>query len=188
MRLFVAVELSDEARRAVASEQERLRTLLGASASGLRWVQPEHLHLTMVFLGEIDERRVPPVVEAVERPAAAAPFTMSLGGIGVFPARGAPRAVWIAVGEGKDPLIRVQQEIAGRLAAAGVVLDDRPFNPHLTLARWKDGGKGADRRRLTEGSGGTVARTEVTSVTLFQSRLSSTGPTYTPLARTPLNP
>ena len=186
MRLFTAVELTDEARHAVAGEQQRLRTLLGDASAGLRWVHEEHLHMTLVFVGEIDERRVPPIVEAIERPVPVGPFTMTFSGIGVFPARGAPRAVWIGVGAGAEDLVKVHRDVAGRLAAAGVVLDDRPFHPHLTLARWKDGGRGADRRRLVEASQGPVARLGVTAVTLFESRLSSTGPTYTPLARSVL--
>ena len=96
MRLFVAVDLSDDAREAIAAEQKRIAAALGCSKSSLKWVKPEQVHLTLVFLGSVDDR----ACRGCRRRRSArdvdlAPFDMVLDGVGVFPPRGAPRVLWI---------------------------------------------------------------------------------------------
>ncbi|MBI3493695.1 MAG: RNA 2',3'-cyclic phosphodiesterase, partial [Acidobacteria bacterium] len=119
MRLFVAVDLTDEARRAVAAEQKRLVAGLGAAADSIRWVQPDQMHLTLVFLGEVDDARVPAVVEMCHRPLDTRPFELEFAGIGVFPPRGAPRALWIGVGDGTEYLVALQRNVAARTKNSG---------------------------------------------------------------------
>jgi RNA 2',3'-cyclic 3'-phosphodiesterase len=183
MRLFVAADLPDEARQAITKEQKRIASALGGSAGRMKWVAADHAHLTLVFLGDVDETRVPAVVEAVGGDVAAAAFDITLETIGVFPPRGAPRVLWIGVGAGASALNELQREMARRIAALGIALDDRPFHPHLTLARWRESRSSSRERALTAAPQGLVARARVDGATLYQSRLSPQGPSYTALAR-----
>lgn len=180
MRLFAAIELSDDARTAIAAEQQKIAIALGAAARSLRFVRAEHMHLTLVFMGEIAEARAGRIVEATSDDIAQAPFQLVFGGVGAFPPEGAPRVLWLGVVMGAQETIELQGLVARRLAAVGVAAEPRPFRPHLTLARWRARG-GSDRPRLVE-SKSPVARVDVSAVTLYQSRLSAGGPSYTRLA------
>src|SRR5205809_4097642 len=97
MRLFVAIDLGDEVRAAIAAEQRRVGEALGGARSTLRWVRPEHIHLTLVFLGEVDEGSSGAIVDAMSEPLDHAAFALVLGGLGVFPPQGAPRVLWLGV-------------------------------------------------------------------------------------------
>src|SRR5262249_25076112 len=132
VRLFVAVELGERARAAIAEEQGRLRAIAG-KGSRVRWVGPEQLHLTLVFLGEGGPARAAGVVQAMGRPIERAPIELTFAGIGAFPPRGAPRALWIGLRGGESDLKALQHEVASRVAALGIPLEERPFSPHLTL-------------------------------------------------------
>jgi 2'-5' RNA ligase len=180
MRLFVAVDLGDSARAAVAEAQARLRA--HAPQAALRWVRPEHLHLTLAFLGEIHESRLPAAVDALTPPVGQQSFDLELAGLGVFPPRGLPRALWLGIRS--DGQVRaLQRELADRLEAAGFALGERSFNPHLTIARWRSSRAG-DRRQLWSAVlPDPVARAWIDHATLYESRLSSAGPAYTQRAR-----
>ena len=186
MRLFIAIDL-DDARSAIADEQRRLKAALDDSRSAIKWVRPDHMHLTLVFLGEVPEARAPAIVEAIGQPVAQPPFDLEFGGIGVFPPRGAPNVLWVGAAAGEAGSIQLQRELADRVQRLGIALERRPFHPHLTLARWKTS-RGADRARaLAAGRDRPIATVHVDHATLYQSRLSPTGPTYTPLARATLS-
>jgi RNA 2',3'-cyclic 3'-phosphodiesterase len=189
MRLFVAIDLSEEARDHIAAEQKRIAAAVAHDDAALRWVRPAHMHLTLVFIGEMSEPRAATIVEAASRPIPAAPFDVSFGGLGVFPERGGPRVLWLGVEQGAARVAAVQRIVAAALGAVGVAPEARAFHPHLTLARWR-GGRSAYsagiRRTIGADHGGVIARVTVDAVVLYQSRLSSAGPTYTPLARAPL--
>jgi 2'-5' RNA ligase len=215
-RLFVAIELSDTVRRAIAAEQKRIVAAMNAvpvaPGDAVRCVRPDHLHVTLAFIGEVAEPLAAAIIEAWAEPLPAAPFDLAFGAAGVFPARGAPRVLWLGITSGVEHAGVVQQLAAARLEAIGIVLEEKPFHPHVTLARWRHGrragrtGRGnretterperggglpraADVRRVIASQrGGSIASLAVGEVTLFQSRLSSTGSTYTPLARAPLIP
>jgi 2'-5' RNA ligase len=182
VRLFAAVDLSSETRDAMAAEQTRIAASLGSSANSLKWVRPDGAHLTLVFLGHVDAARVPPIVEALAMDVDARPFDIVFSGAGVFPTRGAPRVLWAGIGAGVDGLRALHRELAARVSAHGVDLDTRDFHPHLTLGRWS-ASRTSDRARvLAAARPGTLAREYVTQVTLYESRLSSSGAAYTALA------
>jgi RNA 2',3'-cyclic 3'-phosphodiesterase len=184
MRLFTAIDIGDEARAAIATEQTTIVRALGDAARSLRLVRPEHIHLTLVFVGEVAEDRALAIAEAMRAPFPVAPFLLAFGGLGVFPPRGAPRVMWLGVVDGAADAIELQALVADRLAPLGVEKDARPFRPHLTLARWREGRR-SERPRLAEPAT-PIARRKVEAVTLYQSRLASAGPTYTALARATL--
>jgi 2'-5' RNA ligase len=184
MRLFIAVDLDDKARASIASAQRRLAAgMRDAPSTSLKWIPADQLHLTLVFLGEVDEVGAPPLIDAMGADIAQPPFDLAYAGSGVFPARGAPKVLWAGVGAGAREIVDLQKTVAARVASAGQPIESRPFPPHLTLARWRES-RGADRARALDAAfGGTLARVRVDHVTLYQSRISSAGPAYTPLAR-----
>lgn len=103
-------------------------------------MRPESIHLTLKFLGEIDEKKALAVETALEAASVGiGPFTLEAGGVGVFPNPRAPRVVWAGVKESSE-LLTLQKRIDEQLAPAGFAPDDRPFTPHLTLCRIKSAG------------------------------------------------
>src|SRR5688500_5854263 len=187
MRVFIAVDLDAAARAAIAAEQQRIASVMGDARSQVRWVKVDHLHLTLVFLGEVSESQAPAVAGAVGRPIEASPFDLTFQGMGVFPARGSPRAVWIGVTDGAAQLIDLQRELARRVVSEGIELEARPFQPHLTLGRWRQSRPSDRGRALAASRSAIVARVHVPGATLYHSRLSSAGPTYTALAHATLS-
>jgi 2'-5' RNA ligase len=188
MRLFIAVELDDEAKDAIGAEQKRIASAMRESRSMLKWIKRDQMHLTLVFLGEVPEARVPALTEAVRQPVAQPPFDLAFGGLGTFPPHGAPRVLWVAVLDGAKNLVDLQRVMAARVVACGIALESRPFSPHLTLARWRDSRPSDRRAALASPGGSVIARVRVPAATLFHSRLSPSGSTHTPLARATLSP
>ena len=179
MRLFTALELSESARSAVAAEQKRVVETLGRAGGRLRLVKPEQMHLTLVFIGEVDDARGAAIAKLMAVDFAVAPFRIRFGGIGAFPARRAPRILYLDLLDGVEAAVDLHARVADRLAQADVAPDGRPFHPHLTLGRWRES-RPSDRPKASTRA--EVAVVDVDRVTLFQSRLSSSGPAYTRLA------
>jgi 2'-5' RNA ligase len=94
--------------------------------------------------------------------------------------------LWLGVGGGKAEVIGAQRVVTDRIAGVGVLIDRRPFHPHLTLARWRSSRQNAARRVRSAAPQGSIARVDVDHVTLYQSRLTELGPVHTPLARATL--
>jgi RNA 2',3'-cyclic 3'-phosphodiesterase len=175
VRLFAAVELPDAARAAIEAATQHLRTTL----SGLRWVPAENLHLTLVFLGWVDPDQVDPIREELEVAAApAAPFRAGLGAAGRFPDRGTARVVWFGFTSGAAEL----DDLAGRVrrGVAHRVAEDRPFRPHVTVARAKHPVRIPVRALDVTPLDVEVA---VDAVTLFRSHLGGSQPRYEAIAR-----
>jgi RNA 2',3'-cyclic 3'-phosphodiesterase len=182
MRLFVAIELDAAARDAVAAEQRRVGQSLGnEDRKALKWVNAAQVHLTLAFLGEIAEPRHELIAQAMCRPLPAACFDVAFGGLGVFPSHGAPRVLWVGITEGLKELIELQRLVVERLQRLDVVLEDRGFHPHLTLARWRSSRPSDRRRALAAAPASRIARIRVESVALFESRLSLAGATHVPI-------
>jgi 2'-5' RNA ligase len=190
MRLFVAVELDDAVRRAADAAADALRRAIGSSLQA-RWVTPANMHLTVRFIGQVDEARGPAILEALSPPLATAAFDVELGACGAFPSSGAPRVIWIGLAAGLPALAELHAEFDRRLAPFGFAPETRPFTAHLTLARMRSDAprragesKGASGvvQRAIRGVKPAPARCHVTRATVFQSHLSSRGPRYEPLA------
>jgi 2'-5' RNA ligase len=188
MRLFVAVDLDEASRQAAAplaaglarqiEEQIRPTPRIG-------WVTGERMHLTLRFIGEVDDQ-VASEIRRVLEPAYAAPvFDLELRGVGMFPPSGSPRVIWIGVTRGADSLARLNRLVEDRLAPFGLEKEERPFPVHLTLGRVRERGSAALRARLA-GARFEPRTSRVTHVTLYQSRLSPKGPTYVPIVKAPL--
>jgi 2'-5' RNA ligase len=182
VRLFAAIDLDDDALKAIAVLQQRILKTLGAGRS-FKTVDSTQMHLTLAFLGEVAESDSAPVIAALSSNIEIHPFAAAFQALGVFPPRGAPRVLWVGVKEGARELVETQLEVAHRVEAAGVTLERRPFHPHLTLGRWRDSRSPDRKRALSADPGGAIAKTDVDHVTLYRSRLTQAGPVYTPLTR-----
>ena len=181
-RLFVAVELPDDVKQGLAGLQRVLRPYFEDAT----WVRPEGLHLTLKFLGETPEDRIPAIRGACERAVRSFPaFSLELRGVGVFPDWRRPRVLWVGAHSADDPLVALQSAVERALEPLGYPPETRPFVPHLTLARVKRSHPAAVQKFLErekaalERSYGVV---RVDRVTLFESRLHPQGAVYTPLA------
>ncbi|HEX8730605.1 MAG TPA: RNA 2',3'-cyclic phosphodiesterase [Ktedonobacterales bacterium] len=133
-RVFIALDLSDAAREALDRDLRRLARALPAA----RLSDPASLHLTLAFLGEVDDATLAAVIAATgEVTRATAPFELALAKLGVFGPREAPRVIWAGVGGDLPPLRALQRRLTDALEPLGFPHETRPFSPHLTLARLK---------------------------------------------------
>src|SRR5207247_2541511 len=134
MRLFVAIDLDDDGRRAIAAEQKRLMRELPGESS-LRMVRPEQMHLTLAFLGEVDDVRGAAIVDAMREDVKAAPFPIVYAGLGVFPPHGAPRVLWLGVTTGRGAAIAVQRQITDRLSRVGIEAEHATYQRPFAVGR-----------------------------------------------------
>lgn len=185
MRLFAAIELPEGVRHLLQSAASELRARLGRSLDA-RWVEPEKLHLTVRFIGQVADEGAPALINRVRVPIAIAPFEVRLGGCGVFPKSGPPRVIWIGVVHGVESLARIHEELNARLAPFGFEPERRPFSAHLTLARLRNPSTRASLRRAVGAFTVPEIRCGVSHVTLFRSHLSPRGSRYEIVAAVPL--
>lgn len=189
-RLFIAVPLPDDAAEAVRSVVDGVRAEpLPDGARDVRWVRLDGLHLTLRFLGPTPTERIEPTAEAVRAVAAAAPgpIDIELGGAGTFPPGGRPRALWIGIVDGAEPLGRLATALDAALGSAGWPAADRPFRPHLTLARSDGVGAGslvADRLAAAMAERRLPVRIE--RLGLFESVTGGGPARYVPVTSIPL--
>jgi 2'-5' RNA ligase len=192
MRLFAAVDFAPPVRRAAADATRRLaRALAGPDARGgprVSWVRDENLHLTLRFLGEIDDGRVGDLAGRFAAPLAASAFDVEVGGVGVFPPAGPPRVVWLGVLLGAERLAALAAEVDERFLLWGFGRADRPFRAHLTIGRCKELLDRGARDRILGVDVGALGSSRISEVVLYESRLAPGGPTYVALARGPLLP
>ena len=187
MRLFTGIELGDAERTKAAATMTQLQERVRQQAPNARvtWIAEERLHLTLRFIGQVDALLAERIVAALRTPLPLPPFTLEFGALGTFPPRGAPRVLWIGVADGRDAVVRVESEVSDRLLDLGIQKEDRPYSPHLTLARIREPA-GLRTRALFDGVSASIGRTDVEAITLFESRLSPKGPTYVVLEKTAL--
>lgn len=176
MRLFVAVNLPEEERRAAYEATAPLRR----GDLPVRWVQAASLHLTLKFLGEVSEEQAPAIAAALDAAVSAArPFTVGLGGVGAFPSLARPRVVWLGV-ERHPALELLANDVEQALQPFGFEAELRPFQPHITLGRAKQGAKPAAFGKLESLAARVTyeATAPVHSVDLMESELRADGAVY----------
>lgn len=179
-RAFVAVKPPDEVLDAVAAAVEPGRSV----QVGLRWEQRERYHLTLQFLGPLP--RLAPVAEGLAAAVGTREtFEFRLGGAGAYPKPGRARVVWMGAAVGGDEMVGLAGAVAGVLGPLGYEADRKAFHPHLTVARLKVPDDVAPVLAAIGPEAVGEAFT-VGEVVLYQSRLSSQGPTYSVLERFPL--
>lgn len=176
MRLFVAVEVSAEIRQRITKFVDQMRVRLAHA----RWSNPEGLHITLKFLGNVAEERRSPIEDALDR-IKASPFELSLRNVGVFPNPKSPRVLWVGIDCGPE-LSVLARTTDDALAPLGFAREKRAFTPHVTLARFKEGSRTSNLTAfLPEGnlSFGTMTATEFH---LYESKLSPKGSSYSKLS------
>jgi len=182
MRLFIALPLPAEIASAAAA--------LLPDVPGLRRVRPDLLHVTLAFVGHVSDERLDDVLAASgEAASAQAAFAVTLDRAGRFPEGGAPRVVWIGMGEGATESANLAIAVRNALTARALPFDDRPFRPHVTLARVKPDVDRTTARAIAAAAAGLRVpplRFVAEAVVPFESVLSPKGPRYTPRAVAPL--
>ena len=182
IRTFIAVEIGAEIRRQAEALQQ---TLLAAGVSA-KWVDPNGMHLTLAFLGDMNPNELPLVIKAVQNAGKMVPpFSVQIAGVGAFPNLRRPKIAWVGMTEGTEEFIALHDAVANSLEAANLYRrEDRGYRPHLTLGRVK-----ADEDSTTLATafakhadwiGGRVG---VERLTIFSSEMQRNGPEYSVLGR-----
>ena len=177
MRLFVGVDLPGE----VKDELAGLITTLRSKASDEKWIPRDNLHLTVSFLGEVNEERVPAIVEALTgaRANERGPIPTALGGTGAFPSPRRARVLWVSLDDPAGRLAALANRVQDSLEPAGFPKEKRAWTPHLTLARFRTPGDASALKTARP----EPRAFEVEEITLFRSRLGRPAPAYEPLDR-----
>jgi len=185
LRTFVAVEIPFEVR----DRARRLIDQLSVTAAKVKWVEPEHMHWTLKFLGDVGILETPAICEAVMRAVEPlAPFDIEALGAGAFPDVHRPRTVWIGTGRGSEQMVELHDAIEHELAKLGYRAENRRFRPHLTIGRVRQSPTGIDElgELLRQNADFSSGLSTVYEVVVFSSQLSTRGPTYDPLCHAEL--
>jgi 2'-5' RNA ligase len=181
MRLFIAIELPDELKQAIARVQDQLK----AGGANANWTRPEGVHLTLKFLGEVEEARAPLIVQALSGAARGiGRLSLSVAGAGAFPNVKVPRVLWLGMTGDVDKLSVLQGAVEDTMAALGFAREERTFSPHLTLARIKFPKPRDNWQQRLEGlQDVTLGSFEAVHVSLMKSDLRREGAVYTEVGR-----
>lgn len=182
IRTFIAVEIDDAVRQRAVALQEKL----GHLAPGVKWVEAESMHITLHFLGEVNQLDVVPITRIVkDQVKRLPPFTIEFNGIGAFPTIRRPKILWVGMTEGVDELKLLHSRLeAPLIERGGYRREDRGYSPHLTLGRLSQEDRAEDWGPIlaahADWDGGT---TQVTEVLVMRSELQRDGPVYTVMGR-----
>lgn len=191
MRSFVAIEIPESLKANLDRSVEALRS--GIRDDLVRWVRPSAMHLTLKYLGEIEQPQVHAVEEILDQVAEGfSRFALKIAGFGCFPNRKRPRVLWVGIDPAGGVLLQLQAELASRLEQIGFESDRRDYHPHMTIGRMRNGMTAAESRLISgwaqEAQIGTTGRFEVESIGLIRSVLKPSGAVYTHLHRARLAP
>ena len=182
LRTFIGVDIGKTIRDRAVALQEKL----SQSAGDVKWVEAENLHVTLLFLGEVDDREVPAVCRAVsEQTANFSAFEITVEKVGCFPNPRRPRILWIGVGQGALELCAVHDALEPPLLQLGCYRrEERQYKPHITLGRVKTD-RPPDRlaAALAQNAGWIGGTIQVSEVLVMSSELTPQGPRYTILSR-----
>ena len=183
-RLFIALDLSDEARLEVSGLISAIDRL---GIGGVRTVRSAGIHLTLRFVGDVERERIQTLVDAMRSASARTePFTLVLGEVGAFPNVRNASVLWVGIDGDIDSVVQLRRRIEDEMSGHGFRRDRRRFNPHVTLARIRPGVSAEDRARLIDeikSAGHTRTRFVINSVALYQSTLHPEGAIYHLLCR-----
>lgn len=183
-RIFAAIDVGDEVRSHVSAYSDRLRREFAGLK--IRWERPEKYHITLRFEAKADESMLARIKELIgSATASTPPFDLTFIGTGAFVNRRGPGVLWIGANalqqlDGTDLL----EVLSGKLSDND--LPGRKFHPHLTIARLKDAGRAKELIEKHKALGFPKVSTRVKEIVLFESRLETTGSSYTVLLRQPL--
>lgn len=183
MRSFLAIELSEAVKSALSGLQRNFRSC----GADIRWVNPDNIHLTLKFLGEITEETVRDIVKLMTLICSRNnSFQLDIKGINVFPGLKSPRVLWVGV-EDLDSLNTLQQEIEEGTTSLGFKRENRKFKPHLTLGRFRSSKeKESIIKACSLRKEDVLGSVDVKSVSLMKSELNSSGARHSIIAELPL--
>ncbi|MFW6303691.1 MAG: RNA 2',3'-cyclic phosphodiesterase [Candidatus Sumerlaeota bacterium] len=187
-RLFIAANISDEQRANVARLVEDLQKGARFTKAHPKWARVPGMHLTVRFLGNIEEAKKQEIIETLGPTIASCQaFDLSLAKLGVFPDERNPRVLWLGVDKGKARLVTLAQTVQASLTPLGSAPEKRPYHPHLTLARIKSmRGVKALMDLVHSHRAVRCGKTRIGHLSLYQSELHPDGARYTELHRWPL--
>lgn len=181
MRTFIALEISAEMKEMLGRIESHLRY----AGADVKWVRPEIVHLTLKFLGEINEKKAAEVKAALDAVAKSLrQFDITLKDLGAFPKIEQPRVIWVGLDRGAAESIALAAAVDEALSKLGFAREERPFSPHITIGRVRSP-LNKDKLREKIASAGpdfqlcAVPAHRVSAVILFQSTLTPHGPIYT---------
>lgn len=185
IRAFVAANLDSGLKAALARVQDRLK----ATRADVGWVRPENLHLTLKFLGQVEEGRLGIIGDVIAAAATGCgPIRLVFEGLGAFPSPRAARVVWIGLSHGAEALAELQARVEAGLESLGFAREGRPFTAHLTLGRVRSP---AHREQLACALISTTAEAlgemVLDRIDLMKSDLSVAGARYSILQSFPLD-
>ena len=183
-RLFLALALNEQLK--ISANAQLQKTKISAKKKGLdiRWTPMENLHVTLVFLGDTKEERIPEIVATAKEAAALRqPFELKIKGAGAFPDISHGRVLWLKVQAKKD-LVELQKELSTRSAGKGFALDEREWKPHLTVGRLRNKSNLSDV--LSPVLNQNFGKMQASEVVLYESKLEGHFPKYLPLETMPL--
>ena len=186
MRLFIAIDIPAKIREGLTKIQNHCKSLdLNAS-----WVRPGNIHLTLKFLGNTEPEKIPQIVEIMNTCVKSiAPFSLSLTEVGGFPNLNQPRVLWVGLADSQGSLVSAQKNIDRNLSRLGYDTDNKPFFPHLTLARIKSPkGRQEIKHKVANLPGEDKKPFSVKSIKLYKSVLTTRGSVYTSLHEFNINP
>ncbi len=184
-RTFIGIDTGDAIRASAVALQKELAKL-GAE---VKWVTPESMHVTLLFLGEVDDRELHTVCKVVKAVAAGeSPFSLRVSGVGAFPTARRPKVLWGGVTDGAEPLQRLYTALEEEMLELGCYrTEERGYTPHLTLGRVNTAEAGfaiaAELPKRMTWQGGRVA---IEEVLVYSSEMDRDGPVYTVIGRAPL--
>jgi len=182
MRIFVAVDLDEVLRSEIGALQQRLAR---EGISEIRWTDPGGIHLTLRFCGEVSRETARRLGEALDPGPPFPPFNLRIGGLGTFPPRGAPRVLFLSA-DGEKILPALAAWVEERVVSAGLPGEPRRFHPHLTLGRFRQGGRPRSRELPGAPFAENLGSVRVKEMVMFESHLGSGGARYEALRRFPL--
>ena len=169
-RLFVAIDLPESTRQLLTGLDPHIR--------GARWTQSDQMHLTLGFFGNVTEDvelKLGEKLSAVEFGA----FFLPVNGVGMFSSRGAPKVIWIGVGNAHPHLFQIHKRVQEAAMAVRIEPELRPWHPHITIARCRDVSAQALRKFLQSSAEFDAGMIRVDAFHLYSSKLTPAGPIHT---------
>ena len=189
MRAFIAIELDQNIKEKISAIQKKLKQ----TEADVKWVKPENIHLTLKFLGDIDEKKAEKIKNILKNLAGdRQTFDMAISELGAFPKLRFPRVIWIGIKEGADDALKITSILDDKLVSIGFAKEKRGFSAHITIGRVRSN---KNRLRLIEAVNKfnetnqkeftplekdflTEFTQTVKNITLFKSTLTPQGPIY----------
>ena len=184
-RTFIGIDIGGAIRASAVALQKEL----AKAGAEVKWVTPESMHVTLLFLGEVDDRELHAVCKAVKAVAAGEPpFPLRVSGVGAFPTARRPKVLWGGVADGAEPLARLHAALEAEMLELGCYrTEERGYTPHLTLGRVTTAEAGfALAAELPSRAAWQGGRTAVEEVLVYSGEMDRDGPVYTVIGRAPL--